>query len=65
MKVENLEGETPVKLAECTSNSEVLRLLTQAEEAGGRSPTRNTDGTYHFHTYLFYILYSRKTDVYT
>jgi ankyrin repeat protein len=43
VKVENLEGETPVKLAECTSNSEVLRLLTQAEEAGGRSPTRNTD----------------------
>jgi hypothetical protein len=43
VKVENLEGETPVRLAECTTNGEVLRLLTQAEEAGGRSPTRNTD----------------------
>ena len=67
MKVENLEGETPVRLAECTTNGEVLRLLTQAEEAGGRSPTRNTDGTYfHFHTYciyLFRILYARSTDV--
>ena len=66
MKVENLEGETPVRLAECTTNGEVLRLLTQAEEAGGRSPTRNTDGTYfHFHTYciyLFRILYARNTD---
>ena len=46
VRVENLEGETPMKLAECTTNNEVLRLLTQAEETGGRSPPRNTDGKY-------------------
>ena len=44
MSVENSEGESPVQIAECTKHSEVIKLLQEAEETGGKSPTRNTEG---------------------
>ena len=44
VSVENSEGESPVQIAECTKHSEVIKLLQEAEETGGKSPARNTEG---------------------
>ena len=44
VSVENSEGDSPLKLAECTSHNDIIKLLREAEEAKGRSPARNTDG---------------------